>query len=125
MVIFDDRLLHCERGTQRIRRRGEQVRLLEADLIKSACHPVLEPRPFGRGKELPDIRALGSHGGSDMFDITVCHPFSPTQIQDGMDYALSLLKKAWDEKVKRFRRVLHKSATSVKLFQIPLSSPGR
>ena len=41
-----------------------------------------------------------------------------------MDDAFGLLKKAWDEKVGRFGRILHESATSVKLFPMPLSSLG-
>ena len=77
MDILGDNLLHCDRDTQRIRRHEAQVRLLEADLIKSARHPVLEPRPFGRHKELPNISPLDSHGGSDTFDIIICHPSSP------------------------------------------------
>ena len=65
----------------------------EADLIKSARHPVLEPRPFERHKERLDISALSSHGGSDMFDITICHPLPPAQIRDGMENALVVRKK--------------------------------
>ena len=49
---------------------------------------------------------------------------SPTPIRDGRDNAVSLLKKARDEKVRRFGRVHHGSATSVKLFPMPLSSLG-
>ena len=33
-----------------------------------------------------------------------------------------LLKKAWDEKIRRFGRVLLESATPVKLFLTPLST---
>lgn len=59
---------------------------------------MLEPLPFGRYKETSDISALGIHGGSDMLEITVCDPFSPAIIWDGTDNALTLRKKAWDEK---------------------------
>ena len=37
-----------------------------------------------------------------------------------MENALNLLKKAWDEKIRRFGRVLHESATAVMLFPMPL-----
>ena len=57
-----------------------------------------------------------------MFDITIRHPLSPARIWDGMDNALSLLKKAWDGNIRRFRRVLYGSTASVKLFRMPLSS---
>ena len=68
MDIFGVHLLHRELDTQRILRHDAQVRLLEADFIKSARHPVLEPWPFSRHKEIPDIRALGIRGGSDKLD---------------------------------------------------------
>ena len=54
-----------------------QVRPLQADLKKGARHPILELRPLGRHNECSDISALGSHGETDMFDITICHPLSP------------------------------------------------
>ena len=41
-----------------------------------------------------------------------------------MENALNILKKAWDEKITRFGRVLHESATALKLFLMPLSTPG-
>ena len=124
MDRYGDRLLHCERRFNRIRRNDAQVRLLEADLIKAAMHPVVEPRPFGRHKERPDISALGSRGGPDAFDITFCHPPSPARVRDGMENAKNLLKKAWDEKKRRFGRVLHESDTAVKLLPMLLSTPG-
>ena len=49
---------------------------------------------------------------------------SEHRIREGIDNALGLLKKAWDEKSRRFGGVLHESATSVKLFPMPLSSLG-
>ena len=124
MEIYGDHLLHCERGTHRICRHDAQVRLLQADLKKAGRHPVLEPWPFERHKERPDISALGSHGGSDMFDITFCHLLSQARIRDGLENPLILLKNAWDEKIRRFRSVHHASATAAKLFQMPNSTPG-
>ena len=61
---------------------------------------------------------------SGMFDVTVCHPLSQARIHDGMDIALFLQMKAWDEKVRRFGRVRRESATSAKLFPMSLSSLG-
>ena len=98
MDKYGDHLLHCERVIHRIRRHNAQVRVFERDLIKAARHPVVESRPFGRHKERPDISPLGSHGGSDMFDIKFYHPLSTARVRDGMENALNLLKKAWDER---------------------------
>ena len=94
MDICGDHLLHSKRGIHRIKRHDAQVLLLEADLIKVARHPVVEPRPSGRHKERPDISALGSHSGSDMFDITFFHPLSPARVRDDMENAQNLLKMA-------------------------------
>ena len=59
-----------------------------------------------------------------MFDITFCHPPSLARVRDGVGSALNILKKAWDEKIRRFGRVLHELATAVKLFPMSLSTPG-
>ena len=59
-----------------------------------------------------------------MFYITICHPPSPAQIQDGLENPLTLLKNEWDEKIRRFRRVLHASAIAVKLFPMQISTFG-
>ena len=93
-------------------------------LLKSTRHPwpVLRSQPFGTHKERKDIGALGSHGGSDIFDITVCHSLIPARIRDGLEYPLTQLNNAWDEKIRTFRRVLH--ATVVKLFPMPISNLG-
>ena len=36
-----------------------------------------------------------------------------------MENAMDLLKKAWDENVRGYGRVVHESATAVKLFPMP------
>ena len=97
---------------------------MQADLKKSARQPVLQPRPFGQHRERPDTSALRSHGGSDIFDITDFHSLSPARIRDGLQNPLTLLKNAWGEKIRRFRRVLHASATVAKLFPMPISTLG-
>ena len=124
MEIYGDHLLLCERGSHRIRRHDVQFRLLGTDLIKAARHPVVAPRSFGRHKERPDISPLEGHGGSDMLDLTFCHPLSPARVRNGRENAPNLLKKAWDEKIRRFGRVLRESTTAVKLFPTPLLTLG-
>ena len=57
-----------------------------------------------------------------MFDITFGQPLSPARDRDGMENALNLLKKAWDENIWRFGRFPHESATAVKLLPV---NPGR
>ena len=57
-------------------------------------------------------------------DGIICHPLSPARIRDGVENALSPLKKAWDENARGFGKVLHEYSASMKLFPMPLSSLG-
>ena len=41
-----------------------------------------------------------------------------------MENPFTLLKNAWDEKIRRFRSVLHASATDAKPFPKPISTLG-
>ena len=102
-----------------------QVKLLARDLAKAALHPVVEERPVGRhrerpsivrpfasllnnkNRERPDIRALGRSGGTELFDVTICHPLSQARIGDVVENPLNLLKAAWTAKVSRYSRMLH------------------
>ena len=59
-----------------------------------------------------------------MFDTTICNPLSPARIRGGLENPLTLLKNAWGENIRRFRRVLHASATAAKLFPVPISTIG-
>ena len=52
-----------------------------------------------------------------MFDITICHPLSPARIRGGLENQLTLLKNAWDEKIRRFQRAAN-------LFPMPISTLG-
>ena len=70
------------------------------------------------------LRALGSHGGSDMLDIIIHHPLSPARIRDGLENPLILLRNTCDEKIRRLRRLRHASATTAKLFPMPISIIG-
>ena len=75
-------LKQIERSSRKFRRHDAQVRLFEADYIKSARYPVLEPRPLGRRKELPDISALSSRGRRLMNMNIRCTTFlCPSQVR--------------------------------------------
>ena len=124
MDFYGDHLRQCERGTHTTARHDDQVRLLVGDLSKAARHPVLEPRPLGRRRERPDIRAISSHGGSDLFDITFCHPLTPARIRDSIQNPLSILKAAWSEKFARYASVSGTYGTTVHLIPVPISILG-
>ena len=61
---------------------------------------------------------------SDVFDVIICHLLSPAQIRDGIGNTFTLLKNAWDEKIRRLGRVLHAPAPAVKLLPVPISFLG-
>ena len=109
--IYGDHLLYCERGSHRIRRHDAQVRLLAGDLANAARHPIVEERPLGRHRERPDIRALGRRGGTDLFDVTICHPLCQARIRDSVRNPLNILKAAWAGKVSSGPRSRKKRAT--------------
>ena len=122
MDMYGDHLLHCQKGTHRIRRRDAQVRLLQVYLKQAARHAVLEPRPFGsaqgtsRHQRIRESRSLRY--------VRYNHPLSPARIRDGLENPLTPLKNTREEKIRRFRRIAHASATSAKLFPMPISTLG-
>ena len=122
MDVYGDHLHHCERGTRRITRHDEQVRV--RDLSMAARHHDLEPRPLGRHRERPDIRAISSHGGSDLFGITFCHPLTPAKIRDSVQNPLSILKAAWSTNFSKYSSVLETDGTTVHLIPVPISILG-
>ena len=113
-----------ERGPHRIWRHDAQVKLLARDLAKAARHPVVEERPVGRHRERPDIRALGRSSGTDLFDVTICHPLRHARIRDVSENPVNRLKAAWTAKVSRFASMLQATGTGLNLPPVPLSTLG-
>ena len=122
--IYGDHLLYCEGGSHRIRRHDAQVRLLAGDLAKAARHPIVEEMPLGRHRERPGIRALGRTGGTDLFDVTICHPLSQARIRDAVQNPLNILKAAWAGKVSRYAAMVHEAGRSVQLLPVPIFTLG-
>ena len=100
------------------------MKLLARDLAKAARHPVVEERPGGRHRERPDIRALGRSGGTELFDVTICHPLSQARIRDVVENPLNLLKAAWTAKVSRYASMLQAAGTGFNLLLVSLSTLG-
>ena len=124
MDTYGDHLLYCERGPHRIWRHDAQVKLLARDLAKAARHPVVEESRGGSRRERPDIRALGRSGGTELFDVTICHPLSQARIRDESANPLNLLKAAWTAKVSRYSCMLQAAGTRFNLLPVPLSTLG-
>ena len=124
MDTYGDHLLYCERGPHTIWRHNAQVKLLARDLAKAARHPVVEGRPVGRHRERTDILALGRSGGTELFDVTICHPLSQARIRDESENPLNLLKAAWNAKVSRYSGMLQAPRTGSNLLPVPLSTLG-
>ena len=72
----------------------------------------------------PDIRAPGRTGGTDLFDVSICHPLSHTQIRDAVQNPLNILKAAWPGKVSRYAAMVHEAGRSVQLLPAPISTLG-
>ena len=90
--ICEDHLLYCERGSHRTRRHDAQVVLGARNLAKAARHPIVEETPIGRHTERPDIRPRGRSGGTDLFDVTNCHPPSQARIRDAVQKSFEHLE---------------------------------
>lgn len=79
MDQFGDHLLWCPNGSPRGWRHDSQKLLLASDLQKAARHPIVEPRQTAH-RVRPDIKALGSNGGTDFYDIVFVHPLTEKRI---------------------------------------------
>ena len=124
MDTYGGHLMYCERGPHRIRRHDALVKLLARDLAKAARYPVVEEKPVGRHRERTDIRALERSGGTELFDVTICHPLNQARIRDVVENPLNLLKAAWTAKVSRYSGMLQAAGTRFKLLPVPLSTLG-
>ena len=80
MDVCGNHLLHREHESCRIWKHAAQIQLLFMDLAKAARHPIVEPRPKGQHRQRPDIKALGSQGGTTLFDIAISHPLSSARL---------------------------------------------
>ena len=87
-------------------------------------HPIVEGRPLGKHRERPDIGALGRTGGTDLFDVTICHPLSQARIRDAVQNPLNILKAVWAGKVSRYAAMVHEAGRSVQLLPVPISALG-
>ena len=86
-------------------RHDTQVQLLASDLGKAAGHPITEPRPESIiHRQRPDIKALGTYAGTDVYDVTVSHPLSAGRLAASSDpNPLGVLRTACFTKVTVFR----------------------
>ena len=71
-----------------------------------------------------NIRALGRSGGTELFNVTICHPLSQAGIRDMSENPMDLLKAACTAKVSRYSGMLKESGTRFKLLPVPLSTLG-
>ena len=124
MDVYGDHILHFKRSSHMVARHDEQVRLSVGALLTAALHPVLYLRSRGRHRERPDVRALSSHGVSDLFDITFCHPLTPARIWDSLQNPLCILESAWSATFSRHESVLATYGTTVHVIPVPISTLG-
>ena len=121
---FGDHLLYCVKGSHKIRRHDTQVQLLAKHFAKAARHPVVDNRPLGRHRESPNICALCRTGGTDLFDVAICHPLSQNRVRDALDKPLGMLKAAGNAKVSQYARMMPAGETKTHLLPVPSSTLG-
>ena len=100
------------------------MRILARDLAKDARHPDVEESPLGPHREGPDIRVPGRSGGTELFDVAVCHPLSQPRIRDVVQNPLNLLKAACTSKVSKYAGVLQAAVTGFNLLPVLVSTLG-
>ena len=102
--VFSDHLSECEHGSYRIWRCDSQAQFLSMDLAKAARHPIVEPHPKGQHSQRPDIKAISSHRGKNLFDSTISHPLSFGRLANTPREAspLPVLNEAWAAKFAGF-----------------------
>ena len=112
--VYGDHMLYSKYGSQRIWGHDAQVKLLSSDLSKAARHPVLQPRPSNGDRERPEIRALGSRGGTGLFDVSFTHTLTMRRSRNRRRVVntLSVLKETWRGKILKYRNSLTQSGPS-------------
>lgn len=124
-----DHLLTCRRAAtvgaaHRTSRHNRQVRLLAQDLQLAARFPVVEPYQRAEEHSRPDIRALGRHGGNDLIDVAIVHPFcSPSLITRTTNNPVSWLGSQYKNKIERHTPLL-RLQTGGAVVPIILSATG-
>ena len=63
-------------------------------------------------------------GGTELFDVTICHPLSQVRIRDESANLSNLLNAAWTAKVSRYSGMLQAVGTRFNLLPVPLSTLG-
>ena len=82
----------------------------------------MEP-PQLRHRVRPDIKALGAHRGTDLFDVTFVHPLlTPARIPNLPQCPLRPLNQAKNVKERRFARLVQDTGPGNRLVQIPIST---
>ena len=95
---------------------------MAGELPKAARHPIVDEWPRGRHRERPDIRALGRRGGTDLFDVTICHPLSQARILDAVQNPLNILKAGWAGKCSRYAEMVQEAGRRIQSIAVPFST---
>ena len=123
MDQYGDHLLYCPNGAPRGWRHDSQVMLLASDLSKAARHPIVEP-PQGTHKVRPDIKALGSNGGTDFYDVVFVHPLTDARLQAVARNPTQPLQHARHHKLRHYSAFLQSQGPGSRLVPIPVSTLG-
>lgn len=126
---YGDHLLFCQSGLQfnacpRNWRHDCQVRLIATELCKAARRPMVEPH-HEQHCSRPDIKAMGTAGGTDYLDVTIAHPLSSAQrITSLINNPSGLLVNACTAKLRIHAEFIRRAGTSSRLLPVALTTLG-
>lgn len=128
---FGDHLLVCHRrvspGNAPLHWRHDSlVQIIAATLRRAARNATVEPRgEYAAGRERPDIRADGVHGGTDLLDVTVAHPLtSSARMTQVTRWPQSILTTAMTRKFDKYHDLLAAAGPQTRLLPLAVTTLG-
>ena len=120
--VYGDHLLYCKCGVQRNWRDECQVRLVVYELLKAGRHPTTEESPTGAHKQRPDIRTLGTAGGTHILDFIIIHPLSASFHRRKIRKPQASLDHAKVQKKNRYQALMADAGCCHRLVFLPMST---
>ncbi len=106
-------------------RHNALVRLLTSELSRARRRPVPEYRDAAAGRSRPDIRCLGTSGGTDYLELSFTHPLSSRcSGRYGRGKAEAVLRVLENRKIKQHSEVVRDPASDTRVVVVGMTSLG-
>ena len=99
-----------------------QVQMISSDISKAAKRPIGELRPTRIRRLRLYIKALGTHFGSNLWNLTISHPLSAGRMAANRELNPIAVLHAWGAKVAGFRPYLQEAGPRKRLYREPIST---